>query len=144
VGTNFYLMASGTHVGKRSAAGLYCFDCDVTLCKGGEEHVYAIGNSWYEVCPECFQEPTAQRYNAAHMELGLILPLTERPRGVASCCSFSWAVSPEAIGAMCRLHPNDPIIEDEYHRSYTGEQFRTMLEVNCPIRHTRSMGTVFC
>ena len=53
MGTNFYWIVTGTaavpsdvkvpieedspevHIGKRSAAGPYCWDCGVTLCEGG-------------------------------------------------------------------------------------------------------------
>lgn len=38
MGTNFYF--NGQHVGKRSAAGWYCWDCHKTLCADGEEFVH--------------------------------------------------------------------------------------------------------
>lgn len=53
MGTNFYLAGwqkladsdddPAVHVGKRSAAGLYCWDCGVTLCKAGIQGVHSSG-----------------------------------------------------------------------------------------------------
>lgn len=46
MGTNFYLKGHRGdddpkyHIGKRSAAGLYCWDCRITLCKGGESAIH--------------------------------------------------------------------------------------------------------
>ena len=43
MGTNFYLgkyvyeTKYENHIGKRSAAGLYCWDCDETLIIGGKD-----------------------------------------------------------------------------------------------------------
>lgn len=39
MGTNFYF-SNGGHIGKRSAAGWYCWDCKQTFCVNGEEHVH--------------------------------------------------------------------------------------------------------
>ena len=33
------------HIGKRSAAGMYCWDCDDTLCPGGKSQVHAGGRN---------------------------------------------------------------------------------------------------
>jgi hypothetical protein len=39
MGTNFY-SRGGRHIGKRSAAGWYCWDCKQTLCANGEQYVH--------------------------------------------------------------------------------------------------------
>jgi len=39
MGTNFYF-SSGGHIGKRSAAGWYCWDCKQTFCADGEKYVH--------------------------------------------------------------------------------------------------------
>ena len=45
MGTNFYIIdkdqeySEGRHIGKRSAAGWYCWDCGTTLCiVTGKQH----------------------------------------------------------------------------------------------------------
>lgn len=48
MGTNYYArgyrriadMDPQYHIGKRSAAGLYCWDCGKTLCKDGESGIH--------------------------------------------------------------------------------------------------------
>ena len=48
MGTNYYLKGHRGddnpkyHIGKRSAAGLYCWDCHITLCKGGNLEFISI------------------------------------------------------------------------------------------------------
>jgi len=53
MGTNYYLKIDECeccgryekkHIGKRSAAGRYCFDCGVSLCVDGEDNVHKGGN----------------------------------------------------------------------------------------------------
>lgn len=79
MGTNFYTiditknekidhMDPEFHIGKRSAAGLYCWDCDITLCKDGKEFVHHVKKGikngktvpldsidiyGMEICPTC-------------------------------------------------------------------------------------------
>ena len=40
------------HIGKRSAAGRYCFNCGTTLCRYGSQYVHHDA-PWYDVCPIC-------------------------------------------------------------------------------------------
>jgi hypothetical protein len=47
------------HIGKRSAAGLYCYECGITLNKFGTDHLHDCNFSeWYEVCPICGRKGT--------------------------------------------------------------------------------------
>ena len=47
------------HIGKRSAAGLYCHDCGITLNKYGTDYVHdSMYDDWYEVCPICGRKGT--------------------------------------------------------------------------------------
>jgi hypothetical protein len=72
MGTNFYTI-DDIHIGKRSAAGLYCFDCEVTLCKNGEDAIHQGSSGWYNTCPKC----------------GKV--------GLDTCTSFTWAIDPVDI-----------------------------------------------
>lgn len=47
----------GAHIGKRSAAGDFCFNCNTTMCKGGKENVHYDGHDWHKVCPICGCKP---------------------------------------------------------------------------------------
>lgn len=47
------------HIGKRSAAGLYCVECGTTLNKYGTDHIHDCEcPQWYKACPICGKEGT--------------------------------------------------------------------------------------
>lgn len=146
MGTNFYLKGHRGdddpkyHIGKRSAAGLYCWDCRITLCKGGESVIHqgqltAHWDKWHWQCPKCGRPPTGEDLSesAVGRELGLNPSPPGKKSGVRSCSSFRWA---RKLGKVKN-------IVDEYGREYTREEFLQMLE-ECPIRFTDSCGERFC
>lgn len=135
MGTNFYDQ-SGTHVGKRSAAGFYCWDCGVTLCKAGKDGVHNGISEWSDRCPKC-KQPRAEeslKNSAMGVELGLDknYQRKRKKKGVMSCSSFSWAVSKIP---SCE-------ISDEYGRAYSPKAFGDML-AGCPIQFTKLIGKEF-
>jgi|SRR5688572_7195173 len=134
MGTNFYTL-KGKHIGKRSAAGLYCWNCNTTLCKEGEENVHHsfgykssddgenvleslndyinhISQFWYDKCPKCHEKT-----------------------GVSPCSSFSWDVNPSKISKL-------KYVKSEYGEKMTKEDFLNMLD-GCPIRFFDSIGKDF-
>lgn len=147
MGTNFYAgdfdpethsdMDPKFHIGKRSAAGLYCWDCDLTLCEGGPDRVHSGRVPFATACRECGQEPAQEsiRDSAAGRELGVNTAVAMRKTGVRSCGSFSWAMPPERLEGIAE-------IVDEYGRRYTRQAFLDMLS-ECPIRFTSSIGQWF-
>lgn len=100
---------------------------------------------WYAACPICgkTRERGSLTTGAAAVELGFRPPNGERPSGVGTCSSFTWAQEPLAVRTACELHPDEEIVEDEYGRLSTGRQFLTMLETNCPIESTDLIGRQF-
>lgn len=133
------------HLGKRSAAGYYCWTCGITLCKQGNDAIHGGYASFYDRCPKCGAEKVKEGLDAgpAAIELGFAQPRVARPTGVRGCSSFSWAQSPEQVRTICRAHPDDELVDDEYGRTFTGQQFMDMLENNCPIEFTNSVGKWF-
>lgn len=105
MGTNYYIIGSPKgeeirpiwHIGKRSAAGLYCYDCEITLCRAGAEGVH-YGEKWHDRCPNCNKEPVKQSLSnsAAGMELGFNKKITPTT-GVSSACSFTFAMTFEQL-----------------------------------------------
>lgn len=149
--TNFYWpheeeagrMDPSIHLGKRSAAGLYCWDCGLTLCKGGEARIH-FDDEWYDACPRCGGKPVDKTLTsgAVGVELGFAKAPTAKPTGVRSCCSFGWAQDPDEVKRRCEVDLDTPIIVDEYGREYTGRQFLDVL-VFCPVQRL-SLGQWFC
>ena len=136
MGCNFYML-NGKHIGKRSAAGGYCWDCQITLCKQGENGIHKSKSTWYHWCPKCGKKSVEETLetSSAGRELGFNVLEPKKKKGVASCSSFSWDVKPEKINRL-------RFVKDEYRRKYRKEQFLAVLE-ECPIRYLDSIGGDF-
>jgi len=162
MGTNFYWMGKAgknvkysvdplIHIGKRSSAGMYCWDCGVTLCRGGNAKIhfgtlFNHDQEWYNECPICGQERITEGINqGVAVELGLAKSRIVRPTGVQGCSSFSWAQGPLSVRKRCLQLSNRwrKIVVDEYGRKMTGKQFIRMIDMNCPVQYTRHVGIEF-
>ncbi len=133
------------HIGKRSAAGLYCWDCNLTLCAGGNDKIHYGNTDWYKSCQSCKKKlKVKEEHNSVMIELGFASSKPEKPKGVNSCSSFSWAKEPEEIFKICKENHDKKIIVDEYGSLSTCQEFMDMLETNCPVRFTNSIGVEFC
>ena len=147
--TNFYFIRGGAHIGKRSAAGLYCWDCDVTLHRDGNAQIHRgrcrddRGSTWWSACPKCGNHPLVDENPPVMVELGFAKPRASRPTGVRGCSSFNWAEPPEAAGMRLRHGAKKTIVRDEYGTRYTGQEMLDMLEANCPVQFTHSVGQEF-
>src|SRR3990172_6614512 len=105
MGTNFYIRgyrrddSPDHHIGKRSSAGLYCWDCRETLCLDGEKGVHESKSGWATMCRVCGQKPNRERLDSstAGRELGFNRDTPRRKSGVSSCSSFSWAMEEQAM-----------------------------------------------
>jgi hypothetical protein len=144
MGTNFYLasykddMNPDTHVGKRSAAGLYCWDCRITLCKAGESGVHQA-MEYHKNCPRCGKtfDGSALSEGGAAVELGFSQPYGKEDRiGVKPVSSFTWAMKPENLKRKRK-------IVDEYGRTYTIQEFKEKILGNCPLQFLNSIGQRF-
>ena len=148
MGTNFYIKGQRDednpdfHLGKRAAAGYYCWDCNVTLCENGNEAIHMGRSDWLDACPWCFKPKEEEKLEAgsAGRELGFNKEPPKRKTGVKSCSSFSWAMTKDAFARLKDLE--QPSIEDEYSRPYTFDEFLGVLE-ECPIQLYHSVGIYF-
>jgi hypothetical protein len=145
VGTNFYWkekpdavdgMDPAYHIGKRSAAGAWCWDCGVTLCEGGIDGIHMSRCGSHKTCPKCGAVPIVEDLDsgAVAVELGFANPRTWKPTGVRSCSSFTWAQDAAAVRARCEENVHEKVVVDEYGREMTGQEFLTMLTANCPVQ----------
>ena len=157
MGTNFYFYRGDTesaHIGKRSAAGLYCWDCRMSLCsesydrireeyRYGQEAVhYSSREDWLSTCPLCGKSKTQETLadSSVGRELGFNHTIPAAKTGISSCSSFSWAISPR--GLRNRIEQGMEI-RDEYGRSYTLSEFQAVLS-ECPIQSFKNVGADFC
>jgi len=119
MGTNFYIKGHRDvddpkyHIGKRSARGLYCWNCEITL--DGKDK-----------CPRCGSLAKKENIESSSTgrELGFNKNIPQKKKGVSSCSSFTWARL---------LTSKIKYIEDEYGQIYTREEFEKVLE-ECPLQ----------
>ena len=147
MGTNFYFYEGDReyqHIGKRSAAGLYCWDCGVSLCDGafddynkcavyGNDAVHHDCLDWLDECPICGAKWVEEKLSesTSGRELGFNKTKPGKKEGVTLCSSFSWAISPAYFVDL--KNASDTIITDEYGITYTKEEFADILR-DCPIQ----------
>ena len=145
MGVNFYFnfRQNNLHIGKRSAAGAYCFDCNRTLCKGGINEIHQDVD-FHSRCPECLQKPIKEDMedSAAGRELGFCNQPRVELTGVRSASSFTWDLDPVYVMlTLAKTRVRKPI-KDEYDREYTKTEFYQILK-ECPIRFYDSIGDNF-
>jgi hypothetical protein len=149
MGTNFYWDPPDEvpndddpqyHIGKRSAAGMYCYDCNISMCAKGEAYVHRGSwedgdDHWHKRCPECglSAQPEDLKDSCVGVELGFGEAKQRRPDGMHSCCSFSFTQNQRAVRERCMAAGDNIEVFDEYNRPLTGYEFLAMVEVICPI-----------
>lgn len=177
MGTNFYWKnpekttgqstqdeedSSLTHIGKRSAAGNYCFGCGITLIhndvvigfdgsigNGRNKLVHSGQAGQSDTCPQCGAGKARETLesSAAGLELGFQErpPVPEEQQGVRTCTSFGWAQDPGwVLKKLFELQDdNGTVVIDEYDREYTAREFLHGVLVACPLWFTDSVGMSF-
>lgn len=99
------------HIGKRSAGGLYCYNCGTTLCKSGIDGIHTVDNEendCYKVCPVCGKEG-------------------------AFTLTFRWTIMKHKwiVERLYNENCKEKLIVDDYGNEYTPMEFR--FEVRTPI-----------
>lgn len=131
-----------SHIGKRSAAGLFCYSCnawfhDPAGCDKRPEEGRLT-------CKYCGRGPKPEMNRSTKMELGLAPPEEKRPtEGVRGTCTFAWANWPDEVYGVLTKAPSDLLlVVDEYGRELTANQFIKMLRANVDITKM-SIGHIF-
>ncbi len=140
MGTNFYLVDKDQqiHIGKRSAAGLFCWDCGISLHPHGHNEIHSGRSKMLGKCPVCDKKPQKETLetSTSGRELGFNKNVPEKKTGVASCSSFTWAISPVKFSHF-KINMR---IEDEYSRII--KNFSDVLS-ECPVKFFHSIGKQF-
>lgn len=98
------------HIGKRSAAGMYCTKCGNTLCADGTDFVHDNVSTWYSYCPCCGN------------------------KNVEPSTSFTWTIMAHKK-LVNEYTNNDKCIVDEYGREYTAEEFLNAIDTPIQKQH---------
>jgi len=146
MGTNYYWKNSEKsnniqeHIGKRNAAGLYCWDCGTVLNLGGSNEIHNGNSPWNEQldsCPSCgaeYNKDETLENSAVGAELGFG-KITGEKQGLKSCCSFTWTLM-KHLWKIQNLSDNvnrEKVIINEYGEEFTADEFLQMLK-GCPIQ----------
>jgi hypothetical protein len=145
MGTNFYWIkhqgdeSIQYHIGKRSAAGRYCYDCGSTFNKDGTQSIHFSDRKrlgWNDVCPCCGKVPDDKtpRYNPVMIELGFEKPGEKPAEGIAGASSFTWTMMKHMWDLEKQIMYASPLVVDEYGREYTAKEFLDMIKRDCPIQ----------
>jgi len=138
MGTNFYIKArkwdDKKHIGKRSAAGLYCFDCNEPLNDRGLAGVHNYKARPLPACPVCGktkeQEPLEN--SSAGLELGFNKNPYQKKTGVKTASSFTFAMALEEVHEkLSHKRPSTKCVVDEYGTEYIRDEFMAILAA-CP------------
>jgi len=148
MGTNFYFShygydedeERGQHIGKRSAAGYYCWDCKTTLCEDGILGVHH-GKNFFDKCPLCgkVKKEESLSKSSAGRELGFNKTAPRAKTGVRSCSSFTWAINPAELDNFPK---RKKLIQNEYGDRFTLAEFLQILQ-ECPIQFFDLIGKEF-
>jgi hypothetical protein len=138
------------HIGKRSAAGLYCFDCGATLCRHGTFDVHSGRAEWHEDCPSCGKKREEESSGGTGMrELGFNKEPFEFKKGVKTCSSFCWTLMKHkwkieelsdkenpCYDGIITIPDNQrtKVIVNEYGDEFTASEFMALLQ-ECPIEY---------
>jgi hypothetical protein len=99
------------HIGKRSMAGLYCWECGSTLCSEGSDGIPYDASTWLDECPACGQKATGN-------------PPRDK-KGVTGCNSFTWTQMSHK--KKLEWYRDEgctyAAVRDEYGKTYTPQEF---------------------
>lgn len=102
MGMNLYTL-KGVHIGKRSAVGIWCWDCKVDL--NPKVDIFGEirkGNEipMERVCPSCGKKAIAgkTKYNPACRELGFNKDDPKSHRGIDGASGFCWQIGECGLG----------------------------------------------
>lgn len=137
MGCNFFTL-TGKHIGKRSAAGLYCWDCGISFNPNLVNRVQCNNSKPLKECPKCGKPAKKEDLfcSSAGRELGFNKQEPSSKTGVASCSAFTWAVNPDKIKKTI-------FVKDEYGSVYSGTFFRNNILAECPIQFFDRIGIKF-
>ena len=167
MGCNFFIYNKLTkekiHIGKRSAAGYYCWNCKTTLCKRENEGVHLDCNGcwesshkkihdckWFDRCSYCGCTPDKENLfnSSAERELGMNTLAMEKKKGVRRCFSFTFALEPYKIDNIMKKNGNLVIVSEYYYpkkddQMWDLDTFKKTVMLECLIKFMHMVGIEF-
>lgn len=138
MGTNFYTM-DNKHIGKRSAAGVWCWDCRISLNDpvSGVYYRHQEDGSIQFTCPRCGKSANSKDlpFKPALRELGFDKSAPRAHSGVDGSCAFTWQVGAENCvslgvtrGDVYNALKKRKFVKNEYGDKLTIQEFWDMFK----------------
>jgi len=109
---NIYTL-SGEHIGKRYAAGIWCWDCKVLVGLGRK-------------CLQCGNEACEIKFNSAFRELGFDKSEPKKHKGIDGASGFSW--QGKSVDEAKKKLNRKRFVITEYGDKWTIEKFWKMFD----------------
>ncbi len=118
------------HIGKRSAAGSYCYDCGSVFHQHTSELHSGRDSDFFKYLDSCHgcgkrREERTVFPSSAGIELGFNKAEEVKKEGIGSCSSFTWTLMKHKweLQKLASKKNRKKIVEDEYGRKYTAKEF---------------------
>lgn len=135
--TNIYTL-DGKHIGKRYAAGNWCWDCRV--CLNVDDPSAPFGQRVLDKCPSCGQKrPKHSLYNPAMRELGFDKSGSHTHRGIDGASGFIWRTHDglgNTIADVKRALSRRRFVVTEYEERWPIKQFWNMFNDIIPEQYS--------
>lgn len=152
--TNFYWIKNPeskesihVHIGKRSAAGLFCWKCGIGQCKWSRDVHQGPGRmelGTFDTCPGCgnsFEIKATGWDHTAGVELGFAKSRNLSRTGIGTASSFTWTMLSHKWKLQSMITDDRKVIRDEYGDEYTAREF--LEEELCNVAYENLLTDVF-
>ena len=134
MGIQYKIIENGEVIGIKKTAGLFCYDCDVSLCKD----VHNIQNphtEWYDKCPSCGNRFVKTNISQEEIvqDLGLGKGKPKKKKGIGTCYSFGWYIDKNELDNLSKT--KKIIVSEPGNVILTIGQFKKMLKSACSIHY---------
>lgn len=127
MGMNIYTL-DGKHIGKRFGAGIWCWDCKVSL--NVEDRSAPFGQRTLDACPNCgLKRPEQLPFSSGMRELGFDKSEPREHTGIDGASGFTWAIG-VGLGStrqqVSAAVAGRRFVKTEYGDKWTVKQFDEM------------------
>ena len=115
------------HIGKRSAAGRYCWDCGSVFHTHTMEIHSGRDSGDLGSCPGCGKPAKINSFakSSAGVELGFVKSKEVPKKGIGSCCSFTWTLMKHKrrLQELADKGDTKKVVVNEYGDKFTASEF---------------------
>lgn len=119
MGMNIYTL-KGKHIGKRSAAGFWCWDCKIQV----------ESKNQFFICPKCglkvYEQTAIKGFNPAYRELGFTKAVEQRRTGIAGASHFTWHAKDRSEAD--KMVERKKFFKTEYGEIWNAKRFQRMFK----------------